>query len=102
MRVIKPSTLRAYASRHPAARAGLNQWLAITDRADWRSIVDVRRTYPHADSAVVGSGATVTIFNVGGNHFRLVVAIHYNTRRVYVRDFLTHAEYDRQTWKGRH
>ncbi len=39
------------------------------------------------------------IFDVGGNKYRLIVAIHYNTGRVYVRNVLTHAEYDRGKWK---
>jgi mRNA interferase HigB len=64
--------------------------------------MDVRKTYPHADAVIVGSGRVVTIFNICGNRFRLVVAVHYNTQRVYIREMLTHAEYDRQSWKGRH
>jgi hypothetical protein len=35
-----------------------------TRAADWQSIDDVRRTFPHADAATVASGATVTIFNI--------------------------------------
>jgi mRNA interferase HigB len=76
--------------------------MLIVSRVSWQSIVDVRRTYPHADSVTAASGNTVTIFNIGGNNFRLVAAIHYNTQRIFIRDFLTHAEYDKQTWKGRH
>lgn len=39
------------------------------------------------------------IFNVSGNKFRLITAIHFNTNMVYVRDVLTHAEYDKEGWK---
>jgi len=35
-------------------------------------------------------------------HLRLIVAIHYNTGRVYIRDFMTHAQYNSQAWKNRH
>ena len=34
--------------------------------------------------------------------YRLIVAIRYNTQRVYVRDFMTHEEYNKQLWKRRH
>lgn len=34
------------------------------------------------------------MFNIGGNKARLVAAMHYNRRRVYIRAILTHAEYD--------
>ena len=36
---------------------------------------------------------------VGGNKYRLIAAIHYNRRRVYIRHVLTHAEYDKGKWK---
>ena len=41
----------------------------------------------------------LTVFNVGGNKYRLIAAIHYNRRKVFVRAVLTHPEYDRGQWK---
>jgi len=35
------------------------------------------------------------IFDIGGNKYRLVAAIHYRGKRVYVRFIGTHAEYDK-------
>jgi len=34
------------------------------------------------------------VFNIRGNHYRLVVQIHYNTQIVYIRFIGTHVEYD--------
>ncbi|MGD1276634.1 MAG: type II toxin-antitoxin system HigB family toxin [Tepidisphaeraceae bacterium] len=102
MRLIKRATLKDYARKHPAAESSLFGWAQMTEAADWHSIEDVRRVFPHADSAVVASGNTVTIFNIAGNRFRLVVSIKYRWGVVYVRDFLTHAEYSKDTWKKRH
>ena len=62
MWVVNPSTVHAYARQHPTAAAPLRAWLRAVTDADWRSIDDVRRTFPHADSAVVASGRVVTIF----------------------------------------
>ena len=39
------------------------------------------------------------MFNVSGNKVRLVAAIHYNRKKVYIRAVLSHAEYDRGKWK---
>ena len=61
----------------------------------------MRRVYPHADAVTVESGGIVTVFNIGGNKYRLIAAIHYNRHKVYmyIRAVLTHAEYDRGRWK---
>jgi mRNA interferase HigB len=102
MRVIKPATLRVYWSKHRRARRPLEEWLMKAKTADWHSIDDVRKTYPHADAATVASGAVVTIFNIKGNAYRLITAIHYNTGVIFIRDFLTHADYSNDQWKERH
>lgn len=65
----------------------------------WFHFPDVRRTFPSADLVTVSSGRTIVIFNIGGNKYRLITAIHYNTRKVFVLRFLTHVEYDSQGWK---
>ena len=102
MRIVKPSTIRHYRQRYPDAQAFLDNWLKVARVAEWQSILEVRRQYPHADAATVASGNTVTIFNVAGNKYRLVVSIKYRMQTVFIRDFLTHAEYDKGHWKARH
>ena len=47
----------------------------------------------------MASGSTVTVFNIRGNKYRLLVAIHYNRQRVYVLRLLRHAEYSKGLWK---
>ena len=34
------------------------------------------------------------VFNIAGNRYRLIAAIHFNTQTLYVRAVMTHAEYD--------
>jgi mRNA interferase HigB len=108
MRIIKEPTVAAYWSKHPLAKAWLQEWVRVTRAARWTHLSDVKRQFPTADEFKVCSGATVTCFNVKGKNYRLIVAIHYNIRTVYVRDFLTHAQYstgnggDCRGWKKRH
>jgi mRNA interferase HigB len=54
----------------------------------------LRETFPFADR--VGK---LTVFNIGGNNIRLIAAIHYNRKKIYIRAVLTHNEYDEQRWK---
>ena len=102
MRIIKKSTVRGFWREHPEARTFLEAWLAVAEDADWQSLRDVRRVYPYADGVKVASGNTVTVFNVAGNKYRLIVSIKYRYGIVYIRDFLTHAAYSKEAWKQRH
>ncbi|MGB7158860.1 MAG: type II toxin-antitoxin system HigB family toxin [Tepidisphaeraceae bacterium] len=99
MRVVKPSRVRAYCRAYPDAASALLAWLKQARAARWRSIRDVRATYPHADAVRVESGREVTVFNIRGGNYRLIVAIKYRWGMLYVLRFLTHREYDRDRWK---
>ncbi len=99
MRIIKSTRIREYCSQHPQARPSLEQWLMRTKAAHWASVADLRQTFPSADPVRVASGRAVVVFNIAGNRYRLITAIHYNMRKVFVLRFLTHAEYDKETWK---
>ena len=86
--------------RRPQAGAWLACWCKAVRAARWRSLADVRKTYPSADAVTVNSGRTVTVFNVCGNNYRLLAALHYNRKIVFTLRFLTHAEYSKAEWKN--
>jgi mRNA interferase HigB len=99
MRIIKKATLAAYWTGNPQAESGLWHWYKVTREASWTCLPDVRATFPHADRVRVRSGRTVVVFNVGGNKYRLITAIHYDRQRVFTLMVLTHAEYSKNEWK---
>jgi mRNA interferase HigB len=99
MNVITRKRIRDFMARHPDAGAALEGWYRIARKAKWRNLQEVRMIYPHADLAGVASGNKVTIFNIAGNKYRLIAAIHYKAQRLYVLRLLTHAEYDKNAWK---
>ena len=101
MRVITWKRLREFARRHPDAAEPLQKWYRLFREAEWENLQDVRRVYPHADAVTVASGNTVTVFNLCGNKYRLIAAIHYNRQRVYVLQLLRHGEYNKDLWKDR-
>lgn len=100
VRVIKPSRVRECAKRHSDAAASLMAWLKSARMARWSSLGDVRQRHPSADGVRVASGNTVTVFNICGNKYRLIVSINYRWGMLYVLRFLTHAEYDKENWKA--
>src|SRR5262249_52289525 len=99
MRIITRKRLREFARRHPDSVEPLEKWHRHLRLAKWENLQDVRRVYPHADAVTVASGNTVTVFNICGNKYRLIAAIHYNRRRVYVLRLLRHAEFNKDFWK---
>jgi len=99
MRIIKRSTLAAYWSRNPGVETALRHWHSVCKRVTWRSFVDVRSTFPHADLVTVRSGKVVVVFNIGGNKCRLITAIHYNLELVFTLMVLSHPQYDQGRWK---
>jgi len=41
----------------------------------------------------------VLVFNLAHNRYRLITTVFFATREIYVKDLLTHKEYDRKEWK---
>jgi len=99
MHVISRKALRQFAQRRPDAAGPLDRWYDLAAHAHWGSLVEVRRACPQADAVRVASGHEVTVFNIGGNKYRLLAAIHYNRQKLFVLAVLTHAEYTRGGWK---
>jgi mRNA interferase HigB len=94
MHVISRKKLKDAASRHIDFEGPLDAWFRIAKKAEWKKLMDVRKTFSSADA--VGKW---TVFNIKGNEYRLIAEINYPFRRIYIRHVLTHAEYDRGGWK---
>jgi mRNA interferase HigB len=92
--IITRKRLIDFAHKHPDARSPLDHWHAIISKTEYVSFADLRTTFPSVDQV-----GRFTVFNIGGNKYRLVVAIHYNRKKVYIRHVLTHAEYNRDQWR---
>jgi len=86
--------LRDFAARHRDAAGPLAVWYAIMSRTDFGSFAELKRVFGAVDKV-----GTFTVFDIGGNKYRLIAAIHYNRNKVYIRHVLTHAEYDRNKWQ---
>jgi len=99
VRVISLKPLREFWQRHADAEESLRLWYKTASGAQWSNLGDVRQTYAHADGVRTAGGDTLTVFNIGGNKYRLIARIRYDYRLINVRAVLTHQEYDEGTWK---
>jgi mRNA interferase HigB len=94
MHVISRKPLDEFIRRQPQAKSSLNTWWDVAEKADWKTIEQVKKSWGSADYV-----QRFTVFNISGNKYRLITRIDYERKRVYVREVLTHAEYSRGRWK---
>lgn len=94
MRIIKRGALVNFWSKYPDGRSSLESWYRVVRKAAWKMPAEMKAIYANAD--FVGR---LTEFNIAGNKYRLIARINYQTQRVFVLYILTHAEYDRGSWK---
>ena len=90
MRVISNKALVAFAALHPEADGALQAWRKLLEVAAVANFAALRQLVNSVDKA-----GDFFVFDVGGNKYRIVAAIHFNRGLLYVRHVFTHAQYDR-------
>ena len=94
MHVISQKALKLFALKHLDSEAALDAWYRLVSANNFENFAALRRLFPSADKV-----GRLIVFNIGGNKYRLITAIHFNRQKVFIRHVLTHAEYDRGSWK---
>jgi mRNA interferase HigB len=96
VRIITESRLTRFWEQHAGAEIPLKAWRRIVRAKQYKTPHEVKADFPAAD--FLGQG--ITVFDIGGNKYRLVVTMRYDLERVYIRHVLTHDEYDRRSRDG--
>lgn len=84
------STLRTFWEKHADTEEPLKAWHAEAEKANWTGPRDVKARYQSASFL----GKDRVVFNISGNKYRLIVAIHDERKLLFARFVGTHAEYD--------
>tara|TARA_Y100000588_G_C13835728_1_gene745589 strand:+ start:126 stop:446 length:321 start_codon:yes stop_codon:yes gene_type:complete len=92
VRVISKKKLRDYYTINTQGEIPLTEWYYKMKVCNAKNISELREVFNSVDP-VHG----YTVFNMGGNNYRLITAIHYNTERCYIRTCWTHAEYSKKS-----
>ena len=92
LRIISKKKLRDYYQYNSQAEIPLTEWYFKMKGSNALNINELRTKFNSVDS-VYG----YTIFNIGGNNYRLIAAIHYNTQYCFIRTIWTHAEYSKRS-----
>lgn len=90
MRVISNSALVAFSATHPPAEEPLRAWRKIVESRDFANFAEVKATFNAVDVV-----APFYVFDIGGNKYRIVAAVHFDRQKLFVRHVFTHKEYDK-------
>lgn len=96
MHVVSHARIVAAQAQFPDCAVALDYWYRAMKRGRLATFAELRTAFGSVDKV-----GPVFVFNVGGNKVRLIAAVHFNVGKVFVRHVLSHAEYDRGTWKRR-
>lgn len=91
MRIIAKRTLQNFWERFPNAKQQLLSWYQIFDKSNFDNSNAIKSLFGSADFI----GNNKVVFNICGNHFRLIAKINYETQIVYILFVGTHSDYDK-------
>jgi mRNA interferase HigB len=99
MRVISRKRLVKFGEKHPQAATPLDAWYRIMKAAKFAGPQEVAAQFGSQNVSFLGG--ELTVFDISGNNVRLVAAMVYDGKAVYVKHVFTHAEYDKWNKKRR-
>ena len=91
MRIIAKKILREFWIKHTDCEEQLKAWFQETSNYEWNNSNEIKSNYPSA--SILGDNRIV--FNIKGNHYRLIIKINYDYQMIWIRFVGTHAEYDK-------
>ena len=94
MRVITNRRLLAFSATHHDASGPLRAWRKAMESTDCSSFAELREVFRSVDK--VGE---LHVFNIAGNKYRLIAFLHFDRQLCYIKQVLTHTEYDKGAWK---
>lgn len=101
MNVLAPRTLRAFAELYPEVEEPLRDWYNHLRRSEPQNFAELRDQFNSVDIAQTKDNQIVFIFDVGGNKYRVVCSISFNSSLAFIKLILTHDEYTKWNKKGR-
>lgn len=90
-RIIAKSTLREFWEKHEHSEDYLKTWYQTARTANWKSPKDIKKSY--TSGSFLNDNRVV--FNIKGNHYRLIVKFNYERQWAFIRFIGTHDSYDR-------
>ena len=91
MRIVTFRTIKEYLEKDSNASTALYEWYHKVKRANWANLLELKKEFNSIDYI----GNERYVFNIKGNHYRIVCIIIFASKKVYIRFIGTHAEYNK-------
>jgi mRNA interferase HigB len=97
MKIISETRFKEFSSKYPDAKANLLTWHKRSKLAKWQDFNEVCQDFKQGSVDKVGD---YIIFDICGNDYRLISYVDFVGKKVYLKYFLTHADYSKDRWKN--
>jgi mRNA interferase HigB len=94
MRIISRRALQLFIVSHPQAISALEGWRRVIEKNAFSNWAELKAAFNTVDK--VGD---LTVFDLGGNKYRLIAYIRFEKQILYIKAVLTHRDYDKGAWK---
>jgi mRNA interferase HigB len=94
MKVLGRGKLLEFSQKHANVKKALDAWFDEAEKSEWATSHDIKNRYSSADFLA----GNKVIFNIKGNHYRLVVKVRYQNGIVVVEWIGTHSEYNKKSF----
>ncbi len=90
MHVISKKALADFVQEHRIDSTPFDNWYKIVSKGEYQNFAELKQSFNSVD--VVGD---FHVFDIAGNKYRIIAAIHFNRKKLYIRHVFTHSEYDK-------
>lgn len=90
-RIVAKRTIREFWEKYPDSKDYLEIWYETVKGANWQNSNKIKEFY----SSISILKNSRVVFNIKGNHYRLVAKINFERQWLFIRFIGTHNDYDK-------
>ena len=91
MRIVTFRAIKDFVEKDANSSIALYEWYHKVSRTNWNNLLELKKDFNSVDYI----GNERYVFNIKGNHYRIVCIIIFASKKVYIRFIGTHAEYNK-------
>ncbi|NOZ45756.1 MAG: type II toxin-antitoxin system HigB family toxin [Chlorobi bacterium] len=91
MRIVTYKKVKEFVEKDSNVSTALYEWYHKVKRANWNNLLELKKEFNNVDYI----GNERYVFNIKGNHYRIVCIVFFASKKVYIRFIGAYAEYDK-------